>query len=140
MVTQAAPPAAPAPKKNNRFQLPPTPKPFTKDNQPSSEAKKAGWQKRKILKQLLELSTGATFNNSTTDYRQLAANYFGIEPEEVTVETVMTFRQIEKAIMKADTPAFIAVMDRAHGKPKGEQEPAKSLNITINGQKIEQKP
>lgn len=140
VVTKAAP-AAPGsyrPGKGGTV-LPPSPKPFTKENQPSAASKKAGWAKRRILKDILEITTGATFNNSTTDYRELTAKYLGIPPQEVTVRMVMDFRQIEKAIMKADTPAYIAVMDRALGKPKGEEPPAKSLNININGQKIEQK-
>lgn len=119
--------------------LSPTPKPFTKENQPTSEQKKAGWAKRRILKDLLDITTGATFNNSTTDYRALTAKYLGIPPEEVTVRMVMDFRQVEKAIMKADTPAYVAVMDRAFGKPKGEEPPAKNLTITINGKTITQK-
>lgn len=119
--------------------LPPSPKPFTKDNQPSAAAKKAGWAKRRILKDLLELTTGATFNNSTTDYRALTAKYFGIPDEEVTVRMVMDFRQVEKAILKGDTAAYVAVNDRAYGKPKGEEQPAKNLSITINGQRITSK-
>lgn len=119
--------------------LPPSPNPFSKKNQPTPEAKSAGWKKRRILKDLLELTTGATFNNSTTDYRALTAKYFGIPETEVTVRMVMDFRQVEKAILSGDTAAYVAVNDRAYGKPKGEEQPAKNLTININGKQITSK-
>lgn len=115
-------------------QKPPvTTKPFTKENQPSNEAKKAGWAKRKKLTELLEISTGVKFDGSLKDYRGMAAQFFDIDTSEVTVKMMMEFRQIEKAILKGDTFAYTAVMDRAYGKPKTAEEDQKSLTINING-------
>jgi hypothetical protein len=91
---------------------------FTPENQPSPEAKSEGARRHWALKRLLSLSTGQKFEGSAKDYRDAAARYFQIEPEEVTVKMLMEFRQIEKAILKGDTQAFTAVMDRAFGKPK----------------------
>lgn len=113
--------------------------PFSKTNQPSSEAKKEGWRKRNALKDLLSISPTGFFDGSTKDYRTICAKYFGIDKKEVTNRMIMDFRQIEKAILKADTQAYIAVNDRAFGKPKGEEPPAKRMHITINGTKVEQK-
>ncbi len=36
----------------------------------------------------------------------------------LTLEEVMTIVQAEKAIQKTDTPAYLAVMDSAYGKPR----------------------
>lgn len=104
------------------YVLPDAPKPFSNTNQPSPEAKKAGWAKRNALRDLLNITTGAKFEGSTKDYRELTAKYLGIEEKYVTVKMVMEFRQIEKAILKGDTIAFNAIMDRAFGKPKQETE------------------
>ena len=65
----------------------------------------------------MNITTGAKFDGSQRDYRKLTAQYFGIKEEDVSVRMVMEFRQIEKAILKGDTLAFVAVMDRAYGKP-----------------------
>ena len=94
---------------------------FSKDNQPSGEAKSAGKIKKKkgmeLAKAVLELSFKGMKNSAL---KKAAAEYYGIDESEITVEMMLLFRQAEKAIQKADTFAFNAVMDRAHGKPKQE--------------------
>lgn len=120
--------------------LPPSPKPFSKTNQPSNEAKKAGHTRRRLLKDILNITTGAKFEGSAKDYRFLTAKYLGIPENQVSIRMVMDFRQIEKAILKGDTQAYNALMDRGYGKPihfvaqtdtKGNDVPLNSLKITF---------
>lgn len=99
--------------------LPDTPKPFTPDNQPTPEQKKAGWLKKKRAQDLAKAVLEMKFVGSKDGgLKKEVAEFFGISEEEITVEIMMLFRQAEKAIKKFDTPAFNAVMDRAFGKPK----------------------
>lgn len=99
--------------------LPPAPKPFTKKNQPTSEQKKAGWAKKKRAQDLAKAVLDLSFKGMKDSLlKKQAAEYFGVPEKELTVEMMLLFRQAEKAIQKADTPAFNAIMDRAFGKPK----------------------
>lgn len=105
-------------------------KPFSKDNQPSPEAKSKGKKKSKLLTELLEL----TFKGPTRGKIKAAmAKYMGIPEEELTVEDMMHGRQIERAISKSNTFAYMAVMDRAFGKPKQitEEVGDKKIVVTI---------
>lgn len=49
-------------KTSNRYKLPPSPKPFTSENQPSPESKKLGWQKirekRMLTKSIIDMMFG----------------------------------------------------------------------------------
>jgi hypothetical protein len=99
---------------------PPDPKkPFTTENQPTPEAKKAGWLKKKraqeLVKAVLELGFQGKKNKSL---RKEAAEYFTIDENEITFELMLLFKQTKKAIDDSDTPAFNALMDRGYGKPK----------------------
>lgn len=95
--------------------------PFGVQKQPSPEAKRAGWLKKKkgqeLAKAILELSFKGM---KDSQLKKAASEYFGVNQKDLTVEMMLIFRQAEKAIQKADTNAFVAVMDRAHGKPKQE--------------------
>lgn len=96
-------------------------KPFKKGEDQSrlSEAKKKGWAEKRLLKNLLNIITDKKFNaKQNSDWRQLASEFFGIPAEEITVETMMEFRQFEKAINNGDTYAYNAIKDRVYGKPK----------------------
>jgi hypothetical protein len=99
--------------------LPDAPKPFSKKYQPTPEAKKAGWAKKKrgyeLVRAVLELSFKGM---KGSEIKQKASEYFGVPQKNLTVEMLLHFRQAEKAIQKADTQAYNAVMDRAFGKPK----------------------
>jgi hypothetical protein len=97
------------------------PKKFTSEYQPTPEAKSLGIRKKRALKEILEISTSRQFKGSSERYREMAAEYLEIEPEEVDVKMIMYFRQIQKAIQKGDTEAFKAVMDRVYGRPKAEE-------------------
>lgn len=89
-------------------------KTFSKEYQPSGEAKSAGHRKKRMLKELLE----ATFiGPKRSKVKMKAAEYLGVDPESLTVEDLLHFKQIEIAISKGNTFAYQAVMDRAYGKP-----------------------
>lgn len=94
-------------------------KPFTKETQPSPQAKSAGWQKKRTLKQLLAMELRGT-DKSAQLVRSFVSKYLGIKENEVgneiTLEIAMHLRQIEKAITKGDTRAYEAVNERAYGK------------------------
>jgi hypothetical protein len=94
-------------------------KKFSKDNQPLPEAKSAGKMKKKKGMELAKAVLDLTFKGmKDSALKKAAAEYYGIDESEITVEMMLLFRQAEKAIQKADTLAFNAIMDRAHGKPK----------------------
>lgn len=92
---------------------------FDSNKQPSGAAKSAGWLRKKrgteLCKSILELAFKGAKNS---EIKKAAAEYYNIPESEITVEMMMLFRQAEKAIQKADTHAFNAIMNRAHGLPK----------------------
>lgn len=93
--------------------------PFTKENQPSPEAKSMGWLKKNKGPELVKAIFDLAFQgNKRNRLKKAAAQYYGLDEKEVAVEMMLVFRQIEKAIQKSNTQAFTAVMDRAYGKPK----------------------
>lgn len=94
---------------------------FTSENQPSPEAKSAGQRRYWTLKKLLNQPAKGLFSNNT-DYNQMAADYLGIPVEEVTIENVMQFRILERAIRNKDPKAYVALSDRVYGKPKQQQD------------------
>lgn len=107
--------------------------------QPSGAAKAAGWARRKtgtlLAKAILESKIEGF--KSTSKIRRMAANYFGIQEEDITVELAMHFKQIEKAIKKGDTFAYQAFMNRAHGMPKQVTEEIGNrtvINVNIEGE------
>jgi hypothetical protein len=91
--------------------------PFTASNQPDPALKKKGWAKRRALNNLLKIKNPGRLGTNQTDYAQLASDFYGIPKEEITIEVIMHFRQIERAILKADTYAYEAVQKRAYGNP-----------------------
>jgi hypothetical protein len=97
--------------------------PFSADNQPSGELKSEGKKKARLLKDLLSISTSKEFGSEEqNNYRRLTSQYLGIPEEQVDIQMIMHFRQIQRAISKSDTYAYTAVMDRAFGKPKQQTE------------------
>lgn len=89
---------------------------FSSDNQPSSKLKSDGWKRKRELKEIANsLITGEGLKAA-----QLVASKLGVEldEDEFTLEMVIMLKQIEKAALKGDTKAFVAVMDRLKGKPR----------------------
>ena len=105
---------------------------FTKDTQPSGAAKSAGWKKKTKGVELAKAVLNLAFKGAKdSELKKLAAEYFAIPEDKITVEVMLLFRQAEKAIQKADTAAFKAVMERAHGLPSS------SIDITTKGKAIQ---
>jgi hypothetical protein len=109
---------------------------FSASNQPTPEAKKEGHMKRRMLKDMLEMTFTGPKGGKLL---KAAAAYMGIPEDELTVEDMLHFRQIERAIGKSNTFAYMAVMDRAYGKPvqpvKPEDEEGFKIKLTIKGGK-----
>ena len=91
---------------------------FSSDNQPSPEAKKKGWQKKRLLKDLADiLLQGHKLNEFKTLAKDLGID---LTDDEMTLEVAMSLKQAEKAIQKGDTSAYNSVMDRLKGRPMQE--------------------
>lgn len=93
---------------------------FTKENQPSFEARSKGQQKRFRGQELARMMLNCRYipTNDDNGIREVVAGSLGIAPEDVTIEQVITFRQMQKAITQQDTVAYNAVSNRAFGFPK----------------------
>ena len=95
---------------------------FSKDNQPSPEAKRKGHQKKKALRDMGELlASGKVFDEIEVDGKsmsQLISDMYGVPIEEVSLTVLAGLRQLQKAITDGDTKAFTAFMDRVEGRPK----------------------
>lgn len=88
--------------------------PFSKENQPTPEAKKKGWAKKRLLKDIAE----SIVSGDMKDIASKLAKTFGLEVKEIDLATLADLRQLEKAVKTGDTRAYNAVMDRLRGKPK----------------------
>lgn len=88
---------------------------FTSKNQPTGAAKSFGKLKKKrgveLIKTILELEA-----KDNSAIKQQAADYFAIPANQITIETLLILRQVQKAIEKSDGPAFNSIMDRLYGK------------------------
>lgn len=106
-------------------------KPFTEKNQPPGEVKSLGWKRKQfgqeLARNLLRLDFAGNDDGKT---KAAAARYFNLNPDDMTVELLMLFKQIERAIDKSDTQAFRAFMERAYGAPK------EFIDHTSGGDKI----
>lgn len=88
-------------------------KPFSKDYQPSGEAKSKGKLKANFLKNIAaQIVTGEFADGLIKTAKEL-----GIEIVELDVETAMHLKQMELAMKLGDTKAYNAVLDRLNGKP-----------------------
>jgi len=85
--------------------------------QPTPEQKSAGWAKKRMLKDLLNLClTGK--DRASMEARRLLGEMLNLNEDEITkltLEEAMDLRQIQKAITKADTPAWKAIKEVMYG-------------------------
>ena len=103
-------------------------KKFTSDRQPSPEAKSEGWKKRRLLR---DLADALIEGEQLKELKELANNLgMPLENDEVTLEVAMSLKQVQKALLRGDTKAYNAVLDRLKGKP------AQSIDHTSNGNQI----
>jgi hypothetical protein len=94
---------------------------FSKDNQPSSEVRKAGWDRKRRNQELYRFLLGKTYVGKSEQFREQMQQYFGLSDEEmegITNEAVIVLKQIGRAIELGDTQAAEILMQRAFGKPK----------------------
>lgn len=93
--------------------------------QPSSEAKKAGWAKRKKNQELARTLLGLKFVGQDDSrmgrlFRDRLKTYFGMSAEEIEKidnESAIMLRLIGSAVEDGDNEAAREIMDRAYGKP-----------------------
>lgn len=98
---------------------PPKDKQFSSTNQPSTEARRRGKLKKKFAADLAQSILQMAFTGAVDgELKKKIALFFKVKEKDITIEMMMIFRQMEKAINRRDTMAFQAVMDRAYGKPK----------------------
>lgn len=89
---------------------------FSKDNQPSSESKRQGKKRKRLLKDLAQaLVTGDRLEKCKAIAEKVGLD---LTDDEYTLELGMTLKQIERAYDEGDTRAYQAAMDRMLGKPK----------------------
>lgn len=107
---------------------------FSKDNQPSSEAKKAGWARKLRNRKLAQMLLNKTFVGRVavqtksgqwtledTKFRKVLKDFFGLNDEEMkemSNEAAIMLRMIGQAISEGDVQAGSAILERAYGKPK----------------------
>lgn len=97
--------------------------PFSADNQPSAQLKSNGHKRNRFLKDLLAVAVSKEIGTEEEkEYLRLASVYFQIPEDEIELQQLLHFRQIQRALTKSDTYAYTAVMDRAFGKPKQQTE------------------
>ena len=96
---------------------------FTKENQPTPEAKSEGKRVAKSLREFLmmPLKKGKLTKEFDRFLYECVTNY-GIPKEEVTVKLFMEMRIASQAV-RGDVQAYKALQDRAFGKPREEQAP-----------------
>lgn len=110
-------------------------KTFSKDYQPTGNAKSKGKKKKRFARELVTemLQMPYKFAADSQVKKQLIQN-FGNEIVEMTVGEVMTLQQMQKAIMKADTIAYSTLLDQAFGRV------SQHVDLTSKGETINTKP
>lgn len=94
--------------------VPPPGKKFSRDNQPSAQAKKDGWERRKKGMALVRTILSLTMTGETSKtIRRRCADFFGIPEQDLTVEDLLHFKQAERAIKSGDTNAYKALLDKS---------------------------
>lgn len=97
--------------------------PFTKENQPSSELKKAGWARRLGLKEMMSVVPNPKADKKVGAMMNKVAKYFEIPLTEVTVRMMMDYRMQLEAAHNGNVQAYKAVTERTDGRPRIEDGP-----------------
>jgi hypothetical protein len=93
-------------------------KKYSKDYQPSSDAKKKGWAKKKFERDLLKDMLNLPYKFlPDSKVKQQLKEAFGPYITNMTVGQVMALQQFQKAILKGDTYAFATLMNQVFGMP-----------------------
>ena len=87
---------------------------FSSDNQPSSEAKKQGKKKAKLLKEIAAMPV----TNKLYAKIKAVADILGLVQDDIDIEMAMHIRQMQNAIDDGDVRSYTALFDRLKGKPK----------------------
>lgn len=96
---------------------------FTAENQPTPAAREAGQRKKKAKKDMARLILQMKFAGKMDHaLKKRVAKLFGVKEKVLTIEIMMHLRQAEKAIVKSDTYAYTALLDRVYGKPSQKME------------------
>ena len=121
-----------------------TGKKFSKDYQPSKEAKMAGIIRRKTLKELLSMPLKSKLPKTEEEFICHVMATYNIKREEVDVRLFMEMKLAERVYKHGDAIAYKALLDRAFGKPMTEHPPVvetpqgeKSIISMGNGIEIE---
>lgn len=117
---------------------------FSKDYQPSREAKKAGIVRAKTLRELLSMPLKSKLPDTEEEFIQQVMRTYQVKREEVDLRLFMEMKLAERAYKYGDAIAYKALLDRALGKPMTEQPPVietpqgeKSFISLPNGIQIE---
>jgi len=97
---------------------PPKDKQFSSTNQPDPEKQKATKAKKRVIKETIRalLETQYKFAPDSQLKKQMVAA-FGADVLKKPILEVMALQQVQKAILKGDTQAFTALLDRVDGRP-----------------------
>lgn len=93
---------------------------FTKDNQPSPEAKKAGKFRAKTLREFLSM---AVTDKMTPEFERIVKSIckiYGVERSVIDHKLLIELSIAKRAIKEGDESAYKTLMERAFGKPRTE--------------------
>lgn len=91
---------------------------FTKENQPSSEAKKAGWARKNGLKEMMSIVPNPKADRKLSAMMNKVAKFFEIPVTEVTIRLMMDYRMQLEAAHNGNVHAYKVVTERIEGKPR----------------------
>ena len=105
---------------------PSTGRKFSKDYQPSGEAKSAGKRRAKTLREFLSMPLRkGKMAEEYEEFLKECISVYGVSKEDIDIRLFMEMRMTSMAL-KGDVQAYKALLDRAIGKPREEQAPHRS--------------